>query len=202
MLRIRELFAAAVIVAAFAIMIARAPKGDQRGGAVAFTLAFGPLTLALAVCALRAREERSWRPIQQLGFSVLGGLTAGLTLGPGARIGMRLVAVASGQTPKFTIGGTAAVVAVFALFGLSLALVYRAFLWRRLPGKGTTFGLLLGALTWYPFARIAAHDLHRTLHHPTVLAGATLFALGLWVPYALALEAILARLSRRWVKAG
>jgi len=194
----KEMLAAAVVAAGCAALIAIRAPGEPRGQAAEFSVAFGPLAAALAVCGVRSWQRRNWHPLKELGVVVAAGVLAGLLLGIVSRVGMRLVAIGAGQSPKFTARGTILVVMLFALFGLSPALVYAALLRRRLPGKGFSYGLLLAALTWYPFARTAAEDLKTTIGDVTVLVSATLFVLAIWVPYALALESALGRLSKRW----
>lgn len=84
----------------------------------------------------------------------VAGLTAGaglgfLFLGVGARAGMRVVAVAAGQAPAFTIEGTVAVGLLGALTGAIVAAVFllarTAFPTRRWT-RGALFWAVCGAL--------------------------------------------------------
>jgi hypothetical protein len=84
----------------------------------------------------------------------LTGLTAGallgfLILGLGARAGMRVVALASGQAPSFTIEGSLAVGLLGALTGAVIAALFLA-LRAALPGRrwlrGALFWTICGAL--------------------------------------------------------
>ena len=84
----------------------------------------------------------------------LAGLVAGASLGLvllgiGARVGMRLFAVASGQAPTFTIEGSIAISLLGALTGALVATVFLA-LRTALPGhrwvRGALFCTICGAL--------------------------------------------------------
>lgn len=84
---------------------------------------------------------------QLLRIAVPAGLIAGSVMGVIARISMRLFALADGSRPSFSVGGSLAVVAIFAvIFGIPLALVYVRF-WSRLDALGGN-GLAYGAVVF------------------------------------------------------
>jgi hypothetical protein len=90
------------------------------------------------------------RWIEKICAGLVSGLIAGFAvLGIGGRISMRLIAIAQGQAPKFTVRGTLGVLLVFSIFGMILSVPF-ATLQRYLPNsnlrKGATFGLLLTLL--------------------------------------------------------
>jgi len=91
------------------------------------------------------------------------GLFAGVLMGILARASMRAFAIAEGQRPSFSVGGTLTVIAVFALvLGTPLALLYVRF-WRPLglaPGwQGLAFGAaVLVVLIAIPFLVIPSAD--------------------------------------------
>jgi len=107
--------------------------------------------------------------MNQTGFPALlqvglpAGLFAGVLMGIVARASMRAFAIAEGQTPSFSIGGTLTVIAVFALvLGTPLALLYMRF-WRPLgiaPGwQGVAFGaVVLVVLVALPFLLIPSDE--------------------------------------------
>ena len=87
------------------------------------------------------------RWMEKITVGLISGLIAGFAvLGIGGRIAMRLIAMAEGQPPKFTAGGTLAVLVVFSIIGMILSVPFAT-----LQGcmrssnlrKGATFGLLL-----------------------------------------------------------
>jgi hypothetical protein len=107
---------------------------------------------------------------------------------------MGAITVANGAPQRLTAAGTFAVVATFSSFGVVLGVVYEVLLRRLLRRKGLAYGVLLTLCTWYPLAEAAAQQLTA---RPNLLALAAFSGLlvGLmWVPFGLALEALL----RRW----
>ena len=91
------------------------------------------------------------------------GLFAGVLMGIVARASMRAFAIAEGQRPSFSVGGTLTVIVVFALvLGAPLALLYVRF-WRPLgiaPGwHGLAFGAaVLVVLVAIPFLVIPSDE--------------------------------------------
>lgn len=82
---------------------------------------------------------------QLLRIAVPAGLIAGGLMGVVARVSMRLFAIADGSQPSFSIGGTSAVILIFAVvLGIPLALVYVRF-WRQLGPLSGMDGLAYGA---------------------------------------------------------
>jgi hypothetical protein len=115
-------------------------------------------------------------------------MAAGATLGVGARVAMRLVALEAGVGASFSAGGSLEVVLFGALVGAPVALGVWACRWRfHLPdGTGVTAGVLLFAAmaAWQPPAARSA--LGATPDAP--LATAALFAAAFLV-YGLSLDA-------------
>ncbi len=83
----------------------------------------------------------SWRTAAGAFVIAVG---AGLLLGVGGRIVMRLIAVAAGISPGFSIGGSLEVVATGILIGTPAALVWLVL--RRLLGGGIWRGAAYGGL--------------------------------------------------------
>ena len=79
-------------------------------------------------------------------IAVPSGLLAGLIMGVIARVSMRVFALADGMTPKFSIGGTAAVIFIFAvILGVPFALLYVRF-WPSINLAGARHGLTYGVV--------------------------------------------------------
>ena len=66
----------------------------------------GPIPLAVALLALDQREIGLVGWLRGILPGLLPGAIAGLVLWSGLRVAMRLVALASGIPPNFTVGGT------------------------------------------------------------------------------------------------
>jgi len=75
-------------------------------------------------------------------IGLLSGALAGLVAGVGARLAMRLVAVAGGVPPGFGIPGTLTILFVALLYGIAGGLLFVA-VRERLPGTGLAQGLAL-----------------------------------------------------------
>lgn len=132
--------------------------------------------------------------LRGVAISACSGLLAGVFIGVGARIGMGAITIANGAPQRFTASGTFTVVVIFSSLGIVLGVVYEVLLRRPLRRKGLAYGGLLTLCTWYSLAHAAAQQLTA---HPTLMALVTLSGLlvGLmWLPFGLALEALL----RRW----
>lgn len=77
-----------------------------------------------------------------LRVAIPAGILSGALTGVVARVAMRIFAVATGEQPGFSIGGTLAVIFVFAvILGIPLAFIYVRF-W---PTAGALPGLAYGA---------------------------------------------------------
>ena len=77
---------------------------------------------------------------------VLCGLIAGfVVMGIGGRVAMRAVALASGDEPEFTVGGTLIVLASLTVLAAPFGLLY-AGLKQYLPGRGLRRGLAFSGL--------------------------------------------------------
>ncbi len=93
--------------------------------------------------------------LRQAGIGVLAGLLGGVVWGVLARIAMRIMALAAGQYPEFSIAGSLGIVAVGAIVGALLGLLYtpaRRFLPRapfRRVLAGGIFALLIWGLPFY-----------------------------------------------------
>lgn len=75
-----------------------------------------------------------------LKVAIPAGLLAGAFTGVVARVAMRAFAVATGEQPTFSIGGTLGVIFIFAvILGVPLAVIYVRFF-------GSLHGLIYGAL--------------------------------------------------------
>ena len=144
----------------------------------------------------RAAQHGVWvwsERLRMLGVGVLSGMGVGLAAAIGARIGMRLIAVALGRAPMFTT-------ATFELLrdglydGILMGLLFVA-IRRYLPGvglvKGVAFGVLLLALALQPFVLPFLGELQ-----DAPVLGSTLFA-ALFLATGIAEAAAVAGLERR-----
>jgi hypothetical protein len=111
------------------------------------------------------------RPVSA-GF--LAGATVGLIAGAGARVAMRLVAIAGNVAPAFTVAGTLTILITGVLYGVAAGLLFVA-VRPRLPGsqQGVIFGLVL-VLGFGPIFFLA--DQVNELH-VAPLAGIILFSM-------------------------
>ena len=159
-----------------------------------------PLVVGLAIFVWKAARLRSCRPFVKGGRGILAGLLSGLMLGIGLRVAMRLVALAAGREPLFTLGGTMMIVMVGGVFGAVFGLLFAA-MRQWFPGtalaKGIGYGAVLLVLFWYPFFEEARGDLKNVLH-PAVIGMATSIVSTLWIGYALVMVILLERFERRW----
>ncbi len=87
------------------------------------------------------------RLLRSSGIGIMSGLIAGvLVLGLSGRIAMRVVALANGEEPRFTVLGTLAVLAAFGVLSAPLGLAFVAwfrFLPRAGVWSGAGFGIVL-----------------------------------------------------------
>lgn len=132
---------------------------------------------------------------QLLRIGVPAGLLAGGLMGVMARIAMRLFALADGSRPSFSIGGTAAVIVVFAVvFGVPLALIYVRF-WQQLNLASSIQGLAFGAavflvLVAIPFMLIPSDEANLRLR---------LMAIASFLPVPLVYGLALGRITQNFI---
>lgn len=155
------------------------------------------LIAALLLTAWRftadARERGLAASSRGVAVAACCGLLAGVFIGVGARVGMGAITIANGAPQRFTASGTASVIAVFSSYGIVLGVVYEVLFRRLLRHRGLAFGGLLTLCTWYPLAHAAAQQLTARAS-PITLAVVSGLLVGLiWVPFGLALEALLSR---------
>ncbi|MGI8424727.1 MAG: hypothetical protein ACR2NO_11575 [Chloroflexota bacterium] len=84
---------------------------------------------------------------------LLSGALAGLLVGVGARIAMRLIALAGSQPPVLNIGGTLTVLVTGIAYGIAGGVIYGA-VRERLPGTGASKGLAFGLLVLLLFGPV------------------------------------------------
>jgi len=157
-----------------------------------FLLAGVLLLTAWRFTALARRRGLAWA-LRGVAVSACCGLLAGLFIGVGARVGMGAISIANGDPQRLTASGTFTVVVTFSSFGIVLGVVYEMLLRRPLRRRGLAYGGLLTLCTWYPLAHAAAQQLtaHTALIVLVTLSG---LSVGLmWLPFGLALEALLGR---------
>ena len=156
------------------------------------------LALIVAICGFvrRVRTKGLFATILDTIAAATLGWLSGLLIGIGARIGMWSIPFFNGAESRITAAGTLQVVLVFSLYGIVLSLVYELF-FRRLLGKGALlFGLLITIVSAYPLASAA---LQQISFAPGIFPAtvASLFFVGLmFLPFAIALEQLLARWHR------
>src|SRR5687767_14170795 len=73
------------------------------------------------------------------------GWIAGLLIGFGARLGMWLIPVFNGATPRITFDGTVQVVITFALSGIGLGILYELLFRDLFRRRSVLFGLAITA---------------------------------------------------------
>jgi hypothetical protein len=156
------------------------------------------LAAALLLTAWRftiaARERGLAQTCRGVAVAACCGLLAGVFIGVGARIGMGAITIANGAPQRFTVSGTVSVLITFSSFGIALGVIYEGLFRHLLRRNGLAYGGLLTLCTWYPLAHAAAQQL---TSHPALILLVTVSGLlvGLiWLPFGLALEALL----RRW----
>jgi hypothetical protein len=140
------------------------------------------------------------RYLRTASIGVLAGMTAGIVWGIGARLAMRLIALADGQTPDFSLGGTLLILMVGAFFGMPFGLILigsRRLI--RMPGwrRGLMFGLIILLIFAYPFylGPLQSEGSDQVLVIAVALFGS------LFLLFGLTLEATAARLERLMVRA-
>lgn len=141
---------------------------------------------------LKARQ-RGFLPVMlDLGIAAVAGFLAGIFIGLGARIAMSAIAFANGDLSRFTFSGSIQIIITFASSGIILGVIYEALFRDLLRQSGLAFGLLLTLCLWYPLAESGVQVLR---FQPTAISlvffSGVLTAL-MWLPFALALEALLA----------
>ena len=107
----------------------------------------GPLSAGTnATRSQRTFSDVCPRLLRSSGVGIISGLIAGvLVLGISGRIAMRVVALAGGEEPRFTVLGTLAVLAFFGLVSAPLGLAFAA--WSRyLPRAGVWGGAGFGVV--------------------------------------------------------
>ena len=138
------------------------------------------------------------RVVKSTAVAAVSGLLAGVFIGLGARIGMAAIPVANGDTPSFTLAGSFSVVLTFSGYGIVLGIVYDGLFRRLLRANGLAYGGLLMLSSWYPLAQAAVQQLTgRPALIPLIIISGIVVAL-IWLPFGLALEALL----RRWQSRG
>src|ERR1044072_8760442 len=157
-------------------------------------LAADALLLTVWRFAVRARLEGGVRVFKSIVVAALSGLLAGLFIGVGARVGMAAIPIANGGAPNLTLAGSLTVIFTFAGYGVPLGVVYEGLFRRRLRANGLAYGGLLTLVSWYPLAQAGAQQLTgQTALVSLVIVSGLIVAL-MWLPFGLALEALL----RRW----
>jgi hypothetical protein len=148
--------------------------------------------------ALRAWRARSMAPLVEAGRGAMAGVLAGIVWGVGARLVMRLVALADGRPTEFSAGGTLLIVIVGMIFGLLLGLLF-ATVRRWLPGSrlagGAAFGSIIAGLLMLPLAALGAADLGGDPADAPVLIGTGLFG-ALFVVHGVVMAALCGPVSR------
>jgi hypothetical protein len=158
------------------------------------------LAAALLLTAWRygvlARRRGIGAVLRAVAVALAAGSLAGVVLGLSARVAMRLLALGTGAAPRLSAEGTSAVVVAFTGVGVAVAFPYAGVVRSLVRRPALAYAALLAAVTFPPFLRTAAQDLGAGAWDARVIGGTLLVSLVMWVPYALVLEAGLARLSR------
>ncbi|MET0650396.1 MAG: hypothetical protein ABW208_27630 [Pyrinomonadaceae bacterium] len=151
------------------------------------------LLLTALQFTLRARRQGPLRVLKDVAVAAVFGLLAGVFIGTGARTGMAAIPVANGSAPSFTLAGSFAVVVTFASYGIALGVVYEALFRRLLRAKGLVYGALIMLVSWYPLAQAGAQQLTGHPSSISFIVGSGIVIALMWLPFGLALEALLGR---------
>ena len=127
--------------------------------------------------------------------AVLGWIS-GLLIGCGARFGMWAIPFFNGTDPRVTFDGTLRVILTFSLFGIGLGVVYETAFRRLFRNHGLLFGALITLLTSFPLSSAALQQLSFTPGLFATVIFSLLFVGSMFVPFAFALEYLLARWHR------
>ncbi|HEY5578839.1 MAG TPA: hypothetical protein VIL12_04000 [Acidimicrobiia bacterium] len=101
--------------------------------------------------------ERQAPRVLWLGKSVVAGAAGGLATGSGFRLAMRVAALAEGQEPTFTVGGTVFLLVAGTGLGVISGLVYGG-VRPRLPGSGLGKGITYGTFLLMVFGLLLFAD--------------------------------------------
>ena len=154
----------------------------------------GVLLLTAWRFTARARQRGLVWVLQSVAISACFGLLAGIFIGVGARIGMGAITIANGAPQRLTATGTFTVVVTFSSFGIVLGVIYEGLFRQLLRRNGLAYGGLVTLLTWYPLAHAAAQQLAADTALILIVTVSGLLIGLMWLPFGLALEALL----RRW----
>jgi hypothetical protein len=136
---------------------------------------------------------------QIISIGLRAGAAAGVVLGLGARLAMRVVAVISNRAPEISVEGTLGILMIGILIGLVSGLIFMA-LRRYIPGRGLVKGLVFGGLAFGALA-LMLRTLLREEIDPAIAAGSLLIVVGTFgiafAAYGLVLEAMVLWLSAR-----
>lgn len=147
--------------------------------------------------AVAYRKAGMRATVREISATALAGLAAGIWIGLVARLGMRLVAVAGGATPRFSFSGTLEVIMVYAGLGGLCALYYGAFLRSLLRRSGAAYGLVLFLAGWFPIGETALRLLPSRTDFALFVAASGAVVAMMFIPYGLLLERLLQRLLAR-----
>ena len=161
-------------------------------------LLIGVLILTAWRFTAAARERGLAQSLRGVAVAACCGLLAGVFIGVGARIGMGAITIANGAPQRLTVSGTASVVGIFSSLGILLGVVYEGVFRQLLRRSGLAYGGLLTLCTWYPLAHAAAQQLTANPSLVALVPVSGLLIALIWVPFGLALEALL----RRWHNRG
>lgn len=156
--------------------------------------------LVLIVTVIRytaaVRDQRSYAPLREIAWAILGGLAGGVLLAIAARAGMAAITIANGAEPNLTWSGTSRVLLTFTGIGGATAIAYAGLFGRAMSRRGLIFGILLVVATAWPLAQAAAPVLAQPLPRATMISATALVLSLMWIPYALVVERVVAALNR------
>jgi hypothetical protein len=156
------------------------------------------LLLCAGRCVYLARRRGLLMVVKSVAAAAVLGLLAGVFIGLGARLGMSAITIANGDALRLTLAGTSTVVFTFSSAGIFLGVVYEVLFRQPLRRHGAAYGGLIALVTWYPLAHAAAQQLTGApALFPFLIISGMLVAL-MWLPFGVALEALL----RRWLRGG
>jgi hypothetical protein len=137
--------------------------------------------------------------LRKASIGLRAGAVAGVVLGIGARLAMRVVALSSNRLPEISLEGTSGILMIGTMIGLISGLIFMA-LRRYIPGNGWLKGLTFGLVVFGVLALLLRTALQEEID-PAVAAGRLPIIVGAFgmafVVYGLVMEALVTRLSSR-----
>ena len=149
------------------------------------------LAITITRYTLAVRRGEPSRVLYEIPAAIVAGLLAGVWLGIGALIAMRVIAYFASAPPRISVTGSIQVVLVFAAMGGGIAILYAGLFRHALAKSGIWFGLLLFLGSWYPLAQAGAQLLGYKPDPLSLMAVSGAVVALMFIPYALLLQTLI-----------